>query len=318
MNSAWIALAMLGGTACCCAQTAAPVGSVTRADATVAGGTAAVAPAASGSLAVNSGATVTANPGRNAEVRLTRGGSVLVCQTTGVHMTAASDSLQLALDRGAMEIRSKTRPSDVILTPDLRFTLADDGSANRELDLRMRVTFNGDTCVENRGRKAPQLNVSDAFGEATYLLKPGQHVMFEHGSLKSVMDRETTPCGCPPEEKRPEGMSLADAALSGGQRRGQSTPITPKQAAAEHPFPEAVSEGLATPPAAAPEAPGERHVQVASTLKYDPNASAEDKDPPAQTTAAVAAPPAPSTAQPQSKHGPFAAIGRFFQRIFAR
>ena len=38
--------------------------------------------------------------------------------------------------------------------------------------------------------------------------------MFEHGSLKLVMDRETTPCGCPPDEK-PEGMSLADAALRG-------------------------------------------------------------------------------------------------------
>lgn len=318
MRSAWMALAMMSGTACACAQTPTPVGTVASADATVTGPAAAIVPASGGRMPVNSGATVTANPGRNAEVRLTRGGSVLVCQTTGVHLTAGSDSLQLALDRGAMEIRRKAGASDVVLTPDLRFTLADDGSANRELDLRMRVTFNGDTCVENRGHKAPQLNVTDAFGEASYLLKPGQHVMFEHGSLKTVMDRETTPCGCPPEEKRPEGMSLAEAALRGGQSGGQTTPVTPKQAAAEHPFPEAVSEGLAAPPAGQPETPGERHVQVASTLKYDPNAPAEDKDAPGQTQAAAAAAPAPAAAPQPQKHGPFAAIGRFFKRIFAR
>jgi hypothetical protein len=309
-----MALAMIGGTACCRAQTATPVGTVSSSDAAVTGGAAAVVPAAGGRVDVDSGATVTANPGRNAEVKLGRGGSVLVCQTTGVHLTASGDSLQLALDRGAMEIRRKAGASDVILTPDLRFTLAEDAGSSRELDLRMRVTFNGDTCVENRGHKAPQLNVSDAFGEASYLLKPGQHVMFEHGSLKTVMDRETTPCGCPPEEKRPEGISLADAVLSGGQ----STPVTPKQAAAEHPFPEAVSEGLAAPPADQPENPGERHVQVASTLKYDPNAPAEDKDSVASTAATVTSAPPPAPPAAQQKHGPFAAIGRFFQHLFAR
>ena len=313
MRSAWMALAMMGLAASCCAQTATPVGTVASADATVAGGAAAVVPASGGRTTINSGATVTANPGRNAEVNLARGGSVLVCQTTGVHLTSGSDSLVLALDRGAMEIRMKAAASDVVLTPDLRFTLAEDASSNRELDLRMRVTFDGDTCVENHGRKAPQLNVSDAFGEASYLLKPGQHVMFEHGSLKAVMDRETTPCGCPPDEKRPQGMSLADAALRGGQ----SSPVTPKQAAVEHPFPEAVSEGLAAPPVGQPETPGERHVQVTSTLKFDPTATAADKE--STTVAVVPVAPAPApTAVPQQKHGPFGAIGRFFKRIFVR
>jgi hypothetical protein len=265
--------------------------------------------ASGGKTAIASGATVTANAGRNADVSLTRGGSVLVCQTTGVHMTAANDSLLLALDRGAVEIRMKAGANDVVMTPDLRFTLAEAGP----LDLRMRVTFNGDTCVENRGHKAPQLNISDAFGEASYILKPGQHVMFEHGSLKVVMDRETTPCGCPPDEKKPEGISLADAALRGGQ----STPVTPAQSAAAHPFPEAVSEGLARPDPGPPPTPGVTHTEMTTTMRYDPNAGTADG------AVAGAAAPAPvavaqAPAPPAEKHGPLAAIGRFFKRIFVR
>ncbi len=264
-------------------------------------------------------AAVTANPGRNAEVALSRGGSVLVCQTTSVHLTAGKDdSLLLALDRGAMEIRSKASTADVIITPDLRFTMAEAGT----LDLRMRVTFNGDTCVENRGRKAPQLNISDSFGEASYLLKPGQHVMFEHGSLKSVMDRETTPCGCPPEEKRPSGLTIADAMVRGGQTSAQpSAPLTPAQAAAAHPFPTAVSDGLAPPTAPAPETPGERHVQVASTLQFDPAEPASTPSPapaPAAAAPLASAPIQPGAAPATHSHNPFLAVGHFFKRLFVR
>jgi hypothetical protein len=302
-----VALAMMSMAACGLAQSAKPVGTVASADAVVTGSSAQVMPASGGRAAIDSGETVTANPGRNAEVSLARGGSVLVCQTTGVHMTAANDSLLLALDRGAMEIRMKAGANDVVMTPDLRFTMAEAGP----LDLRMRVTFNGDTCVENRGHKAPQLNIGDAFGEASYILKPGQHVMFEHGSLKAVMDRETTPCGCPPDEKSPAGMSLADAALRGGQ----SGPVTPAQSAAAHPFPEAVSEGLAKPDPVPPETPGVTHTAMTTTMRYDPNAGTSDAK---VAGTAASAPVAQAATQPAQKHGPFAAIGRFFKRIFVR
>ena len=299
-----VTLAMMSVTVYGYAQK--PVGTVASADAVVKGSNTAVVSTSAGKSSIASGETVTANPGRNAEVSLSRGGSMLVCQTTGVHMTAANDSLLLALDRGAIEIRMKASANDVVMTPDLRFTMAEAGP----LDLRMRVTFNGDTCVENRGHKAPQLNISDAFGEASYILKPGQHVMFEQGSLKAVMDHETTPCGCPPEEKRPAGMSLADAALRGG-------PVSPSQAAAAHPFPEAVSEGLAKPDPPSPETPGVTHTDMTTTMRYDPNAGTGDtKDGNPLTSAPVAAAQAPP--QPPQKHGPFAAIGRFFKRIFVR
>ena len=93
----------------------------------------------------------------------------------------------LALDRGAIEVQMAATTRDVVMTPDLRFTMRGDGP----LDLQLRVTRNGDTCVENRGAKAPVLNVADQFGEATYELRAGQHVLFEHGSLKEVVDHES-------------------------------------------------------------------------------------------------------------------------------
>jgi hypothetical protein len=312
MKAGWVALGCVALTASSSAQQARPIGSVASADATVTRQGGAAVQVAGGKSEVSGNASVTAKAGRNAEVALARGGSLLVCQTTGVHLTpSADDSLLLALDRGAMEIRARVSPKDVVMTPDLRFTMAQPGT----LDLRLRVSFNGDTCVENRGRKSPPLNVSDAFGETAYLLKPGQHVMFEHGNLHTVEDRETTPCGCPPDEKTPAGMSLADALLSGG-RTEQRTPA--QQAAAEHPFPEAVSEGLAAPaPPSTPEAPGEPHVQVSTALQFDPSGGSTEKT--AEAPAAVAAAPAPAApAAPEQKPGAFAAIGRFFKRIFVR
>lgn len=304
MKAGWLVAMTLAGVAApvCAQDNQKPMGTVSVDQAVVFGAPNTSFRMVNGNAELAGYASIKAKPGRNADVELVRGGAILVCQTTSIHMTATHDNaLQLAIDRGALEIRSKAVAGDVIVTPDLRFTLAGKG----QLDLRMRVTFNGDTCVENKGNKSPALNISDSFGESAYLLKPGQHVMFERGSLKTVMDRETTPCGCPPEEK--PGVLIAQGPKGG--------PLTPKEAAANHPFPTAQSDGLASPPAGEPETPGERHVQVASTLAFDPAnpdaAKTADGEPPA----AAAEPPAPP---PKHHLNPFAAIARFFKRLFAR
>ncbi len=225
-----------------------------------------------------------------APVKLGRGGTVRVCQTSVVHITESKSAdmaapLLFSLDRGSMEIEMNGTLNDAIMTPDLRFTVVNKGP----LDLRLRVARNGDTCVENRGANAPTLNISDPFGEAMYQVAAGQHVMFEHGSLHEVVDQEKYPCGCPESS----GMSVADALLASGGGKTIApaaapvvtavVPVVPapafvapaaapapaqpdtqaqlrsaEQAAAaaamkaaedKHPFPEAVSEGLA--PAAA-------------------------------------------------------------------
>ena len=252
---------------------------------------------------------MTAHPGRNAEVTLARGGTVRVCQTSVLHAArSVGDALFLALDRGAMEVRTKAEANDIVLTPDLRFTLASAGS----LDLQMRVSRNGDTCVENRGRKAPIVNITDSFGEASYQIQPNQHVLFEHGSLREVVDRETTPCGCPPETQ--PGVSIAEAMLSA------KGPVTPTQAAAAHPFPAAQSEGLAEPEPVAPETPsGGTHVQVGATLAYDPSAPkvAEPNSTDAAASAAPTVEPASAAVVPVH-HNPFSSTGNFFKRLFVR
>jgi hypothetical protein len=285
------------------AQTQQPVGTVGVQDATVAG----ALEVSNGRAILIGNTTVTARD-RVAEVTLNRGGTVRVCATSGLHITAGKSAdgtvpLMLALDRGAIEVQTPVTTRDVVMTPDLRFTVRGDGP----LDLQLRVTRNGDTCVENRGAKAPVLNVADQFGEATYELKAGQHVLFEHGSLKEVVDHESSSCGCPPEQT----MSVADALVNSAAQGGSAAE---KTAAEQHPFPAAVSAGL-TPAAAVPQAPvGAVHTQVAAALSS--NGGADSLAEPA----AIASTPAPApvavsqTAPP--KHGPLHAVGRFFKRIF--
>lgn len=224
-----------------------------------------------------------------APITLGRGGTVRVCQTSELHVTenkavTLSAPLLFSLDRGAIEIAANGTPTDAIMTPDLRFTVRNAGP----LDLRMRVARNGDTCVENRGPTAPSLSVTDAFGESQYELGPGQHVLFEHGSLHEVVDRESTPCGCP-ESK---GATVADALLASSTGpssapKADAPPPTPStsagsisatQAAEQHPFPAAISEGLAPVEPVPQVAQGEVHTQVTESLAYTGGVSLKDPD----------------------------------------
>jgi hypothetical protein len=290
------------------AQTQQPIGTVGVQDATVAG----ALEVSNGRAILVGNTTVTARD-RTAEIELGRGGAVRVCATSGLHVTAgrgvdgAAAPLVLALDRGAIEVQMSATTRDVVTTPDLRFTMGVDGP----LDLQLRVTRNGDTCVENRGVKAPVLNVADQFGESRYELKAGQHVLFEHGSLKEVVDHESSACGCPAEQQT---MSIADA-LVGPAAPGGSA----EKAAEEHPFPAAVSAGLA--PATVPQTPaGTVHTQVAATLSSNggPDSLAQPvaAGANAKSSAGMGGQTAPAPAPAKSSKNPFRAVGHFFKRIF--
>jgi hypothetical protein len=302
------------------AQAQQSIGTVGVQDATVAG----ALEVSNGRAILVGNTTVTARD-RVAEIALNRGGVVKVCATSGLHLTAGKGAegagqapLMLALDRGAIEVQMAATTRDVVMTPDLRFTMRGDGP----LDLQLRVTRNGDTCVENRGAQAPVLNVADQFGEAAYELRAGQHVLFEHGSLKEVVDHESSSCGCPPEQT----MSVADALLhpagSGNGAAGDAA-TAEKPAAEQHPFPAAVSAGLA-PPSAVPQAPaGAAHTQVSAALSSGEGADSVAEPGTATEKAPVSAPapsvaPAPRVAAPQAppKHDVAHAIGRFFKHLF--
>jgi plastocyanin len=295
------------------------LGSVAVEDATVTGTTTPPTITHSRVLLVDSG-TVTAKD-HTAEVKLARGGAVDVCSTSGLHLTAgtANDNgpapLMLSLDRGAAEIHMMAGTSDIIMTPDLRMSVKQGG----RLDLRIRVTPNGDTCVENRiplaatpalaetaakaseaASKGLSVNVASLFGEDTYEVKPGQHVMFEHADLHEVVDNESSPCGCPAEPP---------TEVAGGGEFGL------RGAKDAHPFPAAVSQGLAPAPPV-PQAPeGVVHAQVSTTLNYSGDGA--ETPPPGTTEPPMAFPQgqqAPAT--PPKKPGLFHRLGRFFKRLF--
>ena len=313
------------------------IGSVGLQDATVAG----PLEVSNGRAVLMGASTITARD-HTAEVTLQRGGVVRVCSTSGLHLTAGKGAvetpLMMALDRGAIEIASHVSTSDMVMTPDLRFTMKSPGS----LDLRLHVARNGDTCVENRGDAAPELTVTDQFGDSTYVVKAGQHVLFEHGSLKEVVDHESEPCGCPPVPV----VSVADAGVSGAEAAKPGDTVSANAVAEQHPFPAAQSAGL-TPASGPPQAPpGQVHAQVSTTLSYggEPGAAGAgdgsttnssaagavpaSPNPPAESASGVT--PAPNTATtsptvkaeaPPAPPAPppgdvFHSIGRFFKKLF--
>ena len=231
---------------------------------------------------------------RTAPVTLDRGGAVQVCSTSEFHLlrAAGGGALLFGLDRGAFELRSPTQGGDIIITPDLKFTPVTQGS----YDLHLRVTREGDTCVENSGATSPVLSVTDAFTSASYRILPGQHLLFVKGDLHRVVDGERSPCGCPPPA----------TAVAGA----------PGTAAASHPFPQAESEGLApttAPSNAAP--PGEAISQATASFSYGEGAAPPPAAPAVGAPPVSAGAPAPAPV-PAEKPGLFHAIGRFFRRIF--
>jgi len=271
-----------------------PMGTVATHDAVVTGGLEVQGERAR--LLTN--ASITAND-HTAAIDLARGGQALVCSTSQFHLlhSGAGASLLFGLDRGAIEIHSLSQPQDVILTPDIRFTLESPG----EFNLRLRVTANGDTCVDNAGAHAPVLILSDPFSSATYRVIPGQHLLFEHGSLKEVVDNERSSCGCPAPPTAP--VLTTDA-----------TPAT--RAEAEHPFPAAVSAGLAPAPVpnnVAP--PGQTSAQVTSTFTHG-DTGAPNPAPilpaPAPVQPVSTAPPA----IPPGAHDIAGAFSHFFHKLF--
>lgn len=282
-----------------------PMGTVPTQDARVTGGL--EVQGASARLFTN--ASITAFD-HTAAVKLERGGEVLVCSTSEFHLlrSVAGASLIFGLDRGAMEIHSASQPQDVLLTPDIRFVIEAPGS----MSLRVRVTREGDTCVDNAGPGAPVLLLSDVFSSTSYRLLPGQHVLFERGSLREVVDRENSSCGCPEPVSTPQTAALAPGVATSSVA-----------AAVQHPFPEAVSNELAPAAPVANSPQGEKGTQIATTFNYGQGQG----PPPSTVPVPAAARSVPSNGgapggspepppSPPGAHDLAHALGRFFHKLF--
>jgi hypothetical protein len=244
--------------------------------------------------------SITAGTG-TAEVTLPYRGTLRVCASSAVKLAADANAaagevpgLLIALDRGAVEMsfaasKAREENADTLLTPYFRILIGGPNAA----EVKVRLGEHGDTCVDNAGADAPYVVVTSVFEGGLYRVQPGQRVMFEHGSLQSVVDQENEPCGCPPPLTETHGNE----------------------------FPLAQSEGLAPSPSQAPvvSAPPAHDAGATATLSY----SGADRA--AQTAVPVTvAPPAPAaraTPTPQAsakpkKPGFFGKIGRFFRKVF--
>lgn len=281
----------------------------------------------SGSLEVASGKAAIGNKGsitageRTAHVTLARGGELRLCASTTIYLTTDnsvvpatgdnSTALMISLDRGALETSYKPGAySDVLLTPDLRILISGPGDA----DLKMRVNQKGDTCIDNHGANAPYVTVTSQFEGGIYRVKPDQRVLFEHGSLQQVVDKESEPCGCPPD------VPVAIASTNGHPVGG------PSSNPADTAFPLAESEGLKPPPSppSEPVVPaGTPHAQVEVPITYNGAAPNQPADtPPVAPPPAVAAATPPAETSPEQKPaksgGLFRSIGHFFSKIFGK
>jgi hypothetical protein len=270
---------------------------------------------AQGKAMISNSGSVTAGD-HPATITLPHRGNLRICATTTVHLTADSSveaaqpatpagggpvstapaqreapGLMMALGRGALEANFATGAnSDVILTPDFRILISGPGTAQ----VQVRLGIKGDTCVDNRGANAPYVTVTSIFDGGAYRVQPQQRVMFQHGSLREVVDNEKESCGCPPE---------APKTLLGNE------------------FPLAQSEGLAPlsapPPNAVP--PGVQAAQATVQLGYDGTHSSAAAAAPAPKAAVLPAAAEPLAAAPTDrpvKRGFFRHFAHFFKKLF--
>ena len=258
-------------------------------------------PTVTGALQVTAGKAVIAASGQitagsePANVLLPRRGSLRVCQSTSVRLTAASNAvkdpaqgLMLAMDYGALEISfASATTSDVLLTPDFRIQPGGAGKA----DLHARVADHGDTCVDNRAADGPVVLVTSVFDGSTYAVRPGQRVMLHHGSLHEVSDMEKEPCGCPP---------------SAAEVKGNDFPLAQSEGLEPTPAPKASASGSGSAKPVSPPLVFNAGQQAAQTTSDAGSASPSNDQ--SKTS--------PATANTRKKNGVFHRMGSFFHHIF--
>jgi hypothetical protein len=262
-------------------------------------------------ILANSGTTVLSGSSikagaQAATLKLDRGGSVLVCEGTNLSVASSRSGRELlfSLNAGNLELNYLLgTEADRLLTPDFQLMLPGPGTVH----VAVRVTPQGDTCVQSLPSNVSAIVVSESMGDATYQVKPDEAVLFRGGHLTQA-SRSVQNCGCP----APPPVQTAKAT---------PPPVSPAQ-----------PKPVETVPAAP--APPDQHIAVEAPFIFHGNDPAPDlsanvavlklennKIIPLQPTvlppasAKQQAPSNPQTAKKES-HGLFSKVGAFFASIF--
>ncbi len=293
---------------CCDVEAQQTLGELYATDARVKG---AVILAGSGT-SVLSGSSIAAGA-QTATLKLERGGSLSVCSGTNLSVNASQNGRELlfSLNSGNLEMNYPLgAEADTLLTPDLRLLLPGPGTVH----IAVKVTPQGDTCVQSLPWNVASIVVSETMGDATYQVKPDEAVIFKGGHLSQAASTKQN-CGCP-----------------------ISQPIPPTQVAKAAPPPTPPAESKPTQPAPKlPPADQNMHLAVSAPLIYRADDSAPDLSemvatlklehnqvmqpdpvvlPPPEDKKAQTERPTPVVAQKEPRHGFFSKVGAFFATLF--
>lgn len=260
---------------------------------------------------VLSGSSIQAGA-QSATLKLERGGTLLVCEGTKLSITASQSGRELlfSLNSGNLEMNYPLgAEADTLLTPDLRLLLPGPGTVH----VAVRITPQGDTCVQSLPSNVSAIVVSETMGDATYQVKPDEAVVFKGGHLGEASGYRGN-CGCPAPPPMPTQVAKAappppppPAQPKPAQPPATPPPPSPEQhMAVEAPF---VFRGDDPTPdltenVAVLRLDNNKVVQLEPAVL--PPANAKKKSPPANNT---------QTAKKES-HGFFSKVGAFFAAIF--
>ena len=289
----------------CTAEAQQTLGELYATDARVKG---AVVLAGSGT-SVLSGSSIAAGA-QTATLKLERGGSLLVCSGTNLSVNASQTGRELmfSLNSGNLEMNYPLgAAADTLLTPDLRLLLPGPGTVH----IAVKVTPQGDTCVQSLPGNVAAIVVSETMGDATYQVKPDEAVLFKGGHLSEATATKQN-CGCPVSpptqvaKAAPPPLPLAES---------KPTQPAPRPA----PLDQDVHIAVSAPLVFRADDPAPDLAETVASLKLEHNQVVQLDPvvlPPPEPKKTLAERQTPVVAQKEQKHGFFSKVGSFFATLF--
>jgi hypothetical protein len=180
---------------------------------------------------VLSGSSIAAGA-QSATLKLERGGSLLVCEGTKLSITASQSGRELlfSLNSGNLELNYPLgAEADTLLTPDFRLLLPGPGT----IHVAVRVTPQGDTCVQSLPWNVSAIVVSESMGDATYQVKPDEAVLFKGGHLSQASPSKSN-CGCPKSQPTPTQVAKTAPPPAASPQPAQPLAAAPLPSAEQH------------------------------------------------------------------------------------